>query len=76
MLKGAFRVINAGPWDAEAFDIVDVEVRKARRGLKVQLKERTGGAPIEFSVDAYERRGLLVFLRTNAVVKWVLQALS
>jgi len=76
MLKGAFRVISAGPWDAETFDVVDVEVSQARTGLKVRFQERTGGPPIEFSAEACERRGILVFLRTNAVTKWVLEALS
>jgi len=76
MLKGAFRVISAGPWDAETFGVVDVEVTQADKGLKVRFQERTGGAPIEFTADTYERRGLLVFLRTNAVTKWVLQALT
>jgi hypothetical protein len=76
MLKGAFRVISAGPWDVETFGILDVEVVKAPKGLKVRLQERSGGAPIEFLADACERRGILVFLRTNAVTKWVLQALT
>lgn len=76
MLKGAFRVISAGPWEPETFGILDVEVRQARKGLKVRFQERDGGPPIEFLADSYERRGLLVFFRTNAIVKWILQALT
>lgn len=74
MPKSTFRVIEAGPWDAKTFGVVDVEVTLGDDGLEARIQER-GGAPIEFTIDDYQWLGDVVVFRTNAARKWIFQAL-
>lgn len=76
MSKTAFRVIHAGPWEADTFGVVDAEVVQTKAGgLEARLQERGRGPLIRFSVDEVTRSGDLVVLRTNAARKWILRAL-
>lgn len=75
MPKTRFRVIHAGPWESETFGLVEAEVVHTADGLEARLHEPGKGPMIKFRIDAYERRGDLVFFRTNAVRKWILRAL-
>lgn len=76
VIQSTFRVISAGPWEPEAFGVVEVRVTKTTDGLEASLRERDGSPPITFSVDGVENHGDLLVLRTNAARKWIFQALN
>lgn len=76
MVKSAFQVVEAGPWDSGSFKTVDVTVVSTTDGLEARVEERQGGLCVEFTIDDFERKGNRLILRTNAARKWVFQALD
>ncbi len=76
VVQSPFRVMSAGPWEPEAFGVVQVKVTKTDEGLRASLRERDGSPPITFLVDGVETRGDVLVLRTKSVRKWIFQALN
>lgn len=73
--KSLFHVIQSGPWDPATFGVVEVEVRESQDGLEAVIDSRTE-PQIRFRIDAYELKGDVLFLRTNAARRWIFRALN
>jgi hypothetical protein len=68
----SFKVLSAGVWDPSSFGLVDIEIIKTSNGLEVFLSSGSE-VPVQFEIDSYLWTGTRILLRTNSIVKWILQ---
>lgn len=80
VLHDVFRVVAAGPWDAESFGIVQIELEATKSDaffpprLIVRLRE-TGKPPLTFDAEGYHYEGGILRLWTGGKgFRWVFRA--
>jgi hypothetical protein len=68
----SFKVLMSGVWDPSSFGLVDLEIIKTEDGLEAFISS-SSEVPVQFEIDSYLWTGTRILLRTNSIVKWILQ---